>query len=115
MLFAEIVKPNAPTHTGNRLTELPSVTHVNQSARLQTVTTEQNAPLAKLLEMFASKTDCPVLLNTSLNVRGQPIACSPEDAINIFTSTPLDALIMGNVILSKICPENLTATGKPKP
>ena len=113
MLFTEIVKPNTRHSTGNPLANLPSITHVNQSARLQTVTAEQNAPLAKLLEVFASKTGCPVLLNTSLNVRGQPIACSPVDAIKIFKTTQLDALVLGNILLRKIYPDDKNASEHP--
>ena len=112
MLFAEKLKPipqTAPAaqSESNQSLPLPAITHINQSARLQTVTHQQNDNLAQLLETFEGKTGCPVLLNTSLNVRGQPIACSPADALAIFSTTALDALVMENALLVK--------TGDPGP
>ncbi len=108
MLFAEKVKPTTPSNLSeDPITALPAVTHVNRSSRIQTVTNKGNGKLNQLLESFAEKTGCPVLLNTSLNVRGQPIACTPKDALDVFSSTALDALVLENFLL--------TRTTSPKP
>jgi carbamoyltransferase len=80
---------------------LPSVTHVDYSARVQTVHTETNPRFHALLATFKEKTGCPVLVNTSFNVRGEPIVCTPEDAFRCFMGTELDMLAIGNCILLK--------------
>ncbi len=107
MLLAENVKTDAiPTSGREDITfALPAITHVDQSARVQTVTAQQNGPLATLLETMEEKTGCPVLLNTSLNVRGQPIACSPTDALGVFTTTAMDAIVLENCLLVKSAPD----------
>jgi carbamoyltransferase len=81
--------------------DLPAVTHVDGSARVQTITREQNAEFYDLLHEFDRRTGCPVLINTSFNVRGEPIVCTPEDAYLCFMRTEMDALVLGNQILVK--------------
>ncbi|MEZ5316501.1 MAG: carbamoyltransferase [Vicinamibacterales bacterium] len=81
--------------------EIPAVTHVDYSARLQTVDADRNPRLTKLLEAFAARTGCPVLVNTSFNVRGEPIVCTPEDAYRCFLGTEMDALVLEDVVLLK--------------
>ncbi len=81
--------------------EIPAVTHVDYSARVQTVHKETNSKYYKLLSEFKKKTGCPVLVNTSFNVRGEPIVNTPEDAFNCFMGTELDTLAIGNCYLDK--------------
>ena len=81
--------------------EIPAVTHVDYSARIQTVHKETNPRYFKLLERFKQKTGCPVVINTSFNVRGEPIVNTPQDAFNCFMGTELDKLIIGNCYLDK--------------
>ncbi len=80
---------------------IPAVTHVDYSARVQTVHKETNSIFHELIENFKKTTGCPVLVNTSFNVRGEPIVSSPEDAFRCFMGTDLDLLIIGNFILYK--------------
>ena len=80
---------------------IPSVTHVDYSARIQTVHKETNSIFHKLIEEFEKITKCPVLVNTSFNVRGEPIVCSVTDAFNCFMGTDLDVLVCNNFILYK--------------
>jgi carbamoyltransferase len=84
-----------------RRSTIPAVTHVDYSARVQTVTGEQNPLFYKLLQEFEQKTGCPVLINTSFNVRGEPIVCTPEDAYRCFLRTNIDCLVIGNFLLEK--------------
>jgi len=81
--------------------EIPAVTHIDYSARVQTVHKETNPKYYKLLSEFKKKTGCPVLVNTSFNVRGEPIVGSPEDAFNCFMKTEMDVLVIGNCYLDK--------------
>jgi len=81
--------------------EIPAVTHVDYSARIQTVHKETNVKYFKLIKKFNEKTDCPVIVNTSFNVRGEPIVNTPLDAFNCFMGTELDKLIIGNCYLEK--------------
>jgi carbamoyltransferase len=81
---------------------IPAVTHVDYSARLQTVDSERNPSLYGLLRAFANRTGCPVLVNTSFNVRGEPIVCTPQDAYRCFQATDMDALVLGNCVLEKV-------------
>ena len=81
--------------------EIPAVTHVDYSARIQTVHKETNSKYYKLLSEFKKKTGCPVLVNTSFNVRGEPIVNTPKDAFNCFMGTELDILAIGNCYLNK--------------
>jgi carbamoyltransferase len=80
---------------------IPAVTHVDYSARIQTVHKQTNPKYHALITKFKEKTNCSVLVNTSFNVRGEPIVCSPEDAFNCFMGTELDLLVVGNYILRK--------------
>ena len=81
--------------------EVPAVTHVDYSARIQTVTKDTNSRFYDLILKFKEKTGCPVLVNTSFNVRGEPIVNTPIDAFNCFMGTELDYLVIGNCILDK--------------
>jgi carbamoyltransferase len=81
--------------------QIPAVTHVDYSARVQTVHAETNPRFHELLTAFKNKTGCPVLVNTSFNVRGKPIVCTPEDAFRCFMGCELDALAVGNLYLEK--------------
>ena len=81
--------------------EIPAVTHVDYSARVQTVTKSTNQRYYDLISKFKEKTGCPVIINTSFNVRGEPIVNSPTDAFNCFMGTELDYLVIGNCILEK--------------
>ena len=80
---------------------IPAVTHVDCSARVQTVHKETNPRFHALLAAFKARTGCPVLVNTSFNVRGEPIVCTPEDAFRCFMGTELDLLVAGNVAVVK--------------
>jgi carbamoyltransferase len=80
---------------------IPAVTHVDYSARVQTVDAVRNSRMTQLLRAFFERTGCPVLVNTSFNVRGEPIVCTPEDAYRCFLGTEMDALVLEDVILLK--------------
>ena len=81
--------------------EIPAVTHVDYSSRIQTVSKETNKKYYDLIDKFKEKTGCPVIVNTSFNVRGEPIVNTPTDAFNCFMGTNLDYLVIGNCILDK--------------
>ena len=81
--------------------EIPAVTHVDYSARVQTVNLETNPKYHKLISKFKEITGCPILINTSFNVRGEPIVATPTDAFNCFMGTELDTLVVGNFFLKK--------------
>ncbi len=81
--------------------EIPAVTHVDYTARIQTVRNQTNSKYYKLLKKFKEKTNCPVLVNTSFNIRGEPIVNTPLDAFNCFMGTELDKLVIGNCYLEK--------------
>ena len=81
--------------------EIPAVTHVDYSARLQTVDQIRNPRLHSLLREFQNRTGCPVLVNTSFNVRGEPIVCTPEDALRCFMATEMDVLVLENCVVLK--------------
>ena len=81
--------------------DIPAVTHVDYSARLQTVHRETNPRFHALLSAFKARTGCPVLVNTSFNVRGEPIVCTPEDAFRCFMGTEIEVLAVGNCLLRK--------------
>ncbi len=80
---------------------IPAVTHVDYSARIQTVNGKHNKKYYNLIKKFDEKFNCPVIINTSFNVRGEPIVCTPEDAYKCFMRTEMDFLVMGNFILDK--------------
>ena len=94
MLIACNVKPTMKK-------KIPAVVHVDNSCRVQTVTHESNMKFYLLIKEFYKITKCPVLLNTSFNVKGQPIVNTPEQAINCFLSTNLDILCVGEYLLKK--------------
>ena len=80
---------------------IPAVTHVDCSARIQTVDAARNTKLHRLLGAFDRLTGCPVLINTSFNVRGEPIVCTPQDAFRCFMGTEIELLAIGNCLLRK--------------
>ena len=82
--------------------DLPAITHVDHSARIQSVSAETNPRYHALLEAFAEATGCGVLINTSFNVRGEPIVCTPSDAYRCFMRTEMDHLVLGPFLLNKI-------------
>jgi carbamoyltransferase len=81
--------------------QIPAVTHVDYSARIQTVHADTNPRYHRLLSAFNERTGCPVLVNTSFNVRGEPIVCTPEDAFRCFMGTEIEVLVAGNCVLHK--------------
>ena len=89
--------------------EIPAVTHVDYSARIQTVHRETNPRYYELLKVFEGKTGCAVLVNTSFNVRGEPIVCSPEDAYRCFMRTEMDTLVLEDCLLQKANQKPLTS------
>ena len=90
-----IAKLNVPR------SDIPAVTHIDYSARVQTVSAETNPEYHALIEAFHSLTGCPVVVNTSFNVRGEPIVCTPDDAFRCFMRTHIDYLVLGPYLLSK--------------
>jgi carbamoyltransferase len=80
---------------------VPAITHVDYSARVQTVRRETNPLYYDIIEAFYRRTGCPVIVNTSFNVRGEPIVCTPEDAFRCFMRTDMDVLVLENFILVK--------------
>ncbi|MDB5852338.1 MAG: carbamoyltransferase [Herminiimonas sp.] len=94
MLFVFDVRPD-------KAAQIPSVRHVDGTARVQTINRAQHPAYYDLLEAFKKKTGVPVLINTSFNTRGEPVVCTPRDAVESFASTPIDALVIGSFILEK--------------
>lgn len=86
---------------GLERSEIPAVTHVDGSARMQTVHSDTNPLYHQLIEEFDRRHGCPVIINTSFNVRGEPIVCTPEDAYRCFMRTDMDFLVLGNFLLDK--------------
>ena len=84
-----------------RRSDIPAVTHVDWSARLQTLSEERNGRCWRLLKEFEARTGCPVMVNTSFNVRGEPIVCTPQDAFRCFLATDMDALILEDCVIHK--------------
>jgi carbamoyltransferase len=80
---------------------VPAITHVDYSARIQTVDAKRHPKMHRLMSSFKEKTGCPVIINTSFNIRGEPIVCSPEDAYRCFMATNMDVLVMENQVLFK--------------
>jgi carbamoyltransferase len=80
---------------------IPAATHVDYSARVQTVDEERNPRFYRLLKAFDDLTGCPVLINTSFNVRGEPIVCTPQDAYRCFMATDMDALVLEDFVIHK--------------
>ena len=81
--------------------QIPAVTHVDYSARIQTIHNDTNPRFYALIEQFEKKTNCPILINTSFNVRGEPVVESPEDAYRCFMRTEIDYLVLENFLLDK--------------
>jgi carbamoyltransferase len=94
MLFVYDVLPEAAER-------IPAVCHFDGSARVQTVRRDQHAAYYDLIKAFAARTGVPVLVNTSFNTRGEPVVCTPRDAVECFWSSPLDALAIGPFLLEK--------------
>jgi len=94
---------------------IPAVTHVDYSARVQTVNQTSNPEFYQLLDAFERQTGCPVLVNTSFNVRGEPIVCTPEDAYRCFMGTDMDYLVLGNVLLAKDAQQDAKLTRRTGP
>jgi carbamoyltransferase len=80
---------------------LPAITHVDYSARIQTVDAERHGRFYRLMQAFHAQTGCPVIINTSFNIRGEPIVCTPEDAFRCFMGTDMDCLVIENFVLMK--------------
>jgi len=95
--FMLLVPPVRPEKRGI----IPAVTHQDGSARVQTVTEEHNGRYYRLVRAFGQLTGVPVVLNTSFNVRGEPIVCTPEDAYRTFVNTGIDILVLGNHVVTK--------------
>lgn len=94
MVFVHDVRPD-------RADRIPAVRHVDGTARIQTINRAQNAPYYDLIKAFAERSGVPVLINTSFNTRGEPVVCSPRDAVESFCSTPIDVLAIGSFIVEK--------------
>ncbi|HJV53566.1 MAG TPA: carbamoyltransferase C-terminal domain-containing protein [Noviherbaspirillum sp.] len=94
MVFVHDVRPD-------KAARIPAVRHVDGTARIQTIRREQNPPYYDLLRAFEQRTGVPVLVNTSFNTRGEPVVCTPRDALESFCTTPLDALAIGAFIVEK--------------
>ncbi|WAC03801.1 hypothetical protein N7U66_10480 [Lacinutrix neustonica] len=90
------------TVKSNKRNEIPSCIHEDNTARVQTLNKEENKLLHELISNFKLKTECPVLINTSFNVRGEPIVESPLDALRCFFHTKMDVLVLGNFVLNKV-------------
>ena len=80
---------------------VPAVTHIDNSARIQTVDNETNPKFYSIIKNFFKKTGCPMIVNTSFNIRGEPIVCTPTDAFNCFMGTELDLLVINNYLIYK--------------
>ena len=80
---------------------MPAITHVDYSARVQTVSERTNPRYFNLIKAFQRRTDCPTIVNTSFNVRGEPIVCTPQDAYRCFMRTEMDVLVLQNQLLLK--------------
>lgn len=81
---------------------IPAITHVDGTVRIQTVTNEENQPLFMLLENFKKKSGHGIILNTSFNIKGEPIVCTPSDAVSSYLRADVDALVMGNFITRRV-------------
>ena len=105
----EMAKGNDPDlriRLSIKRSEFPAITHVDYSARIQTVDSDRHGRYYRLIKKFYDKTGCPMVVNTSFNIRGEPIVCDPEDAISCFLGTDMDCLVLGNYIIKKECQNN---------
>ena len=89
------------TTKSSRRSIVPAVTHVDYSARVQTVDEQRHGRFYRLLRRFHEKTGCPVMINTSFNIRGEPIVCTPQDAYRCFLATNMDVLVLEDFVLRK--------------
>jgi carbamoyltransferase len=94
MLFTFDVRPE-------KAERIPAVRHVDGTARVQTVRRDQNERYYDLLKAFERRTGVPILVNTSFNTRGEPLVCTPRDALESFWTSPLDALVIGSFVVEK--------------
>ena len=106
--FMQLVSPVRP----ERRKDIPAVVHVDGTARVQTVTRESNPRYHRLIRLFAEKSGVPVVLNTSFNVDGEPIVCTPQDALRCFFSTGIDALAIGDYLVKKSWFQGASAEGE---
>ncbi|GAB3449461.1 carbamoyltransferase family protein [Insolitispirillum peregrinum] len=98
---AQAAEQRGLNHQHTRRSDIPAVTHMDFSARVQTVSARDNPRYHALLQAFKQQTGCPMLINTSFNVRGEPIVCTPQDAVRCFLGTGMDRLVIGNCVLKK--------------
>ncbi|MBN1237322.1 MAG: carbamoyltransferase [Gammaproteobacteria bacterium] len=98
---ARLDDPDLTVRLSARRSKLPAITHVDGSARVQTVDADRHGRFYRLLRSFYEKTACPVIVNTSFNVRGEPIVCTPGDAFRCFMATEMDCLVLGDFLLIK--------------
>ena len=98
---AKLVDPDLRVRVSVPRSRIPAITHVDYSARVQTVDEERHGRYARLMQRFYEKTECPVIVNTSFNIRGEPIVCSPEDAFRCFMATDMDVLVLEDYVLRK--------------
>ena len=96
---ATMTDPDLRKRVNVRRSSIPAVTHVDYSARVQTVDEERHGRFYRLMKRFKDKTGCGVVINTSFNIRGEPIVCTPQDAYRCFLGTNMDALVLGNHLL----------------
>ncbi len=97
----EMTDPDLRKRVNIKRSTIPAVTHVDYSARVQTVDEARHGRFYRLMKRFKEKTGCPVIVNTSFNIRGEPIVCTPQDAYQCFLGTHMDALVLGNQLLLK--------------
>ena len=93
--------PSRDSNIVSNSSHVPSITHVDYSARVQTVSSQSNPDFYALINEFYRITGCPMIINTSFNVRGEPIVCSPLDAFNCFVNTNMDVLVIEDFVLKK--------------
>ncbi|MGH9908916.1 MAG: carbamoyltransferase C-terminal domain-containing protein, partial [Pyrinomonadaceae bacterium] len=113
LLVADVVEPRRRRMTEEEIalwgieklnvkrSEIPAVTHVDYSSRIQTVRSETNPLYREIIDAFQKKTGCPVIVNTSFNVRGEPIVCTPADSYRCFMRTEMDYLVLETCVLDK--------------
>ena len=93
--------PDLRVRVSVKRSKIPAVTHVDYSARIQTVDSERHGRFYHLLKRFYELTECPVIVNTSFNIRGEPLVCTPEEAYRCFMATDIDCLVLENFLLMK--------------
>jgi carbamoyltransferase len=107
-----MLDPDLRRRVGIARSSIPAVTHVDYSARLQTVDATRQPRFHALLQAFHEQTGCPMLVNTSFNVRGEPIVCTPEDAYRCFEATDMDVLVMEDCVVEKSCDAEMRARSR---